>query len=673
MYVEVSIPIALFKTFTYIVPKKYKNQIFLGQSIVVPFNKKIMNGFIVQIKSKNRYKGKLLKIQDVNHNSFTLSNELWKTVNWISRYYICPIGTVLNNTIAYQHKKEYRFPSIEYVQITQKGKEALYSTKYKAQKKILAKLNKIPGSINIKELQAISSSYIQVCKKLEQSKYILLKSVPNIEGILKIDIKKKRNLILSEEQKKIYKKLIYSLEKVPLIPTLLSGISASGKTIVYTKIIESYLKKKKQIIVLVPEVSLIQKTFNELNIYYPNMVGIWHSKLSQSEKNYILEGIKSNDLKIMVATRSGIFMPFSQLGLIIVDEEQENSYKQDLNTPYYHAKDVALMRAKFSKSSILLVSSSPSLETYYNVKKGTYHSYELKNTYFKNQYPEIKLVDMLIQKGILSRILINSIKDTLDKKEQIILLQNKKGISGSGIQKIENILYKFFPAIKILRYDGNIISRKGEYYNILNKFKEHQADILIGTQFLAKGLDFKNVSLIAMINADIGLSIPDFRSEERIFQLIYQLIGRTFHSNKKPTVIIQSYSVDNFYIQNACKQEIEKSYNSIMKERKELYYPPYSRLIKILFTGKNSIKTQKKSKTFFSNLNKNKNIMILGPSPAPIEYLNGYWRYQILIKCKKTYWQKFHNWINANIPITEFENQKKSVKIKIDVDTTSIL
>jgi len=673
MYVEVSIPIALFKTFTYIVPPKLSKQIFLGQSVFIPFNKNIINGFIVKIKSNNQYKGKVLEINSINDNSFVISNELWKTLNWISKYYICPIGTVLNKTIAYQHKQDYRVPLIKYVKITQKGREALEFINYKAQKKILVKLSKSPSNINIKELESISSSYIQVCKKLEKSKYILSKSTPNITGILKTNINTKIQLVLSTEQNKIYKKSINSLKKNPLKPIVLSGVSASGKTIIYTKIIESYLKNKKQIIILVPEVSLIQKTFNELNTYFYNMVGMWHSKLSQTEKNYMLQGIRSNNLKIIVSTRSGIFVPFNQLGLIVVDEEQDNSYKQDLNVPYYHAKDVALMRAKFSKSSILLVSSTPSLETYYNIKKEKYQNYNLKETYYKKQFPEVKLVNMSIQKGILSKILIKSIEDTLKKKEQILLLQNKKGISGSGIQKIENILYKFFPMIRILRYDRNIIGKRGEYYNILDQFNSYKADVLIGTQFLAKGLEFKNVSLIGMINADIGLSIPDFRTEERTFQLIHQLVGRALHSDKNPVVIIQSYSTDNFYIQHACKQEIKKSYTSMMKERKELYYPPYSRLIKILFVGKNENKTEKKAQTFFSKLNKNKNIIILGPSPAPIEYLNEYWRYQILIKCKKTYWQKFHDWINANIPMTEFENQNKSVKIKIDVDTTSIL
>ena len=673
MYVEVSIPIALFKTFTYIVPPNFRKQIFPGQSVFIPFNKKIINGFIVEIKSKNKYKGKILEINDINNNSFIIADELWKTLSWISKYYICPIGTVLNKTIAYQHKKDYRIPLIQNIKITQKGRDALEFINYKVQKKILLELNKVTNSINIKELKSISSSYLQVCKKLEKSEYILLKSKPNISGLLKKNIQSNIKLVLSTEQDRVYRKLINSFKKYPLKPTLLSGIPASGKTIVYTRIIESYLKNKKQIIILVPEVSLIQKTFHELNTCFNNMVGMWHNKLSQSEKNYMLQRIRSNDLPIIVSTRSGIFMPFNRLGLIIVDEEQENSYKQDLNMPYYHAKDVALMRAKFSKSSILLVSSTPSLETYYNVKINKYEHFDLKETYLKKQFPEIKLVNMSLQKGILSKILINSIENSLAKKEQIILLQNKKGLVGSGIEKIENILYKFFPTIRILRYDQNIINKKGEYYNILNQFNSYKSDVLIGTQFLAKGLEFKNVSLIGMINADIGLSIPDFRTEERIFQLIYQLIGRALHSDKNPEVIIQSYSTDNFYIQNACKQQIKKSYTNMLKERKELYYPPYSKLIKVLFIGKNEKITKKKAQNFFSKLDKNKNIIILGPSPAPIEYLKEYWRYQILIKCKKTYWQKFHDWINANIPVVEFENQKKPVKIKIDVDTTSIL
>ena len=232
MYVEVSIPIALFKTFTYIVPQNFRKHIFLGQSVFIPFNKKIINGFIVQIKSKNQYRGKILEINRINNNSFIITDELWKTLSWISKYYICPIGTVLNKTISYQHKLDYRVPLIYNIQITPKGKEALEFINYKAQKKILFRLNEIAGSINIKELKSISSSYLQVCKKLEESKYVLLKSTPDIISPLRHNIKPNIKLILSTEQNRIYKKLIKSLEKYPLKPALLSGISASGKTIV---------------------------------------------------------------------------------------------------------------------------------------------------------------------------------------------------------------------------------------------------------------------------------------------------------------------------------------------------------------------------------------------------------------------------------------------------------
>ena len=381
MYVEVSIPIALFKTFTYIVPINFKKQIFLGQSVFIPFNKKIINGFIVKIEPKNKYKGKILEIHSINDNSFLISSELWKTLSWISKYYICPIGIVLNKTISYQHKKNYRIPLIKYIKITPKGRKALKTINYKTQKKFLTILNDFSDSINIKELKSVSSSYLQVCKKLEKSNYVLLKSIPNIGGLLQSSIKNKK-IVLNKEQNTVYKNLISSLQKNTLKPILLSGVSASGKTIVYTKIIEFYLNNNKQIIVLVPEVSLIQKTFNELNQYFNNTVGIWHSKLSKSEKNYVLDGIGTKRLNIVVGTRSAIFMPFDKLGLIIVDEEQENSYKQDLNIPYYNAKDVALMRSKFNHSSIVLVSSTPSLETYYNVKKQQYEQYDLKETYF---------------------------------------------------------------------------------------------------------------------------------------------------------------------------------------------------------------------------------------------------------------------------------------------------
>ena len=674
MYVEVSIPIALFKTFTYIVPNKYRKNIFLGQSVIISFNNKKINGFITEIKSQSKYKGKLLNIIKTNNNSFLISSELWKTINWISTYYICPLGKVLNNTISYQHKSKYTIPLIQYIKITLKGKQAISTIKYKAQKKILEILDSHPDNkVNINEFKSKVSSYMQVCNRLEENKYIQIESTENIKGILNFN-QHQLKLKLTKIQNNIFKAIENNLNTDYKKPILLSGIPGSGKTMVYIKAMGQYINNNKSIIVLVPEISLIQQTYEQINNYYPDIVGVWHSKLSQTEKNYILKQLKSDKIKIIVGTRSSLFMPFMSLGLIIVDEEQEFSYKQALNAPFYHARDVALMRAKFSKSSVLLISSAPSIETYFNIQKRKYYNHILDEKYFKNtQLSKVQLVEMSNQKGILSDVLIKNITDTLSNNEQVILLQNKKGLDGGGIQKIESILYKFFPKIKILRYDGDSIQKSKEYYNILNAFKEGNADILLGTQMIAKGLDFSDVSLVGIISADIGLFVPDFRSGEKTFQLIYQLIGRTGRRDKSSMAIVQSHNTDDFYIQNACDLQLEETYNRILEDRKELNYPPFSRLIKILFLGKKEIDAKKKSQRFLSILKKNSNIQILGPSLAPIEYITPYWRYQILIKCKKNYWQKFHTWIKNNISFSELENQNQNIKIKIDVDPISTL
>ena len=674
MYVEVSIPIALFKNFTYIVPHEYNQNIFLGQSVTVPFKSQKINGFITEIKSKSNYKGKLLSIISINNNSFPISKDLWKTLNWISKYYICPLGRVLNNTISYQHKTKYTVPLKTYIEITAKGKAIIPQLKYKLQKKVLQILDSNPdSSMNIDKLKIDIPSHTQVCKRLERNKYIKLNHIDNIQGILN-QSSKRLDLKLSSHQQKIFSSISKKFQKNNSKPILLSGIPSSGKTMVYIKVISHYLNKGENIIVLVPEISLIKQVFEQINTYYPKSVGIWHGQLKQSEKNYILKGLQSNEIQIMVGTRSCLFMPFRKLGLIVVDEEQEPSYKQKFNMPFYHARDVALMRSKFSDSSLLLVSSAPSVESYFNVKNDKYDHCHLEEKFFKTEkLSKIHLVDMVNKKGILSDVLIKHIKDTLSNNEQIILLHNKKGMENGGIQKVESILYKFFPDIKILRYDGDTIKQTDKYHNILNVFKEGNADILLGTQIIAKGLDFGNVSLVGVLSADIGLFVPDFRSGERTFQLIYQLIGRAGRREKTSMAVVQSHNTDDFYIKNTCELKLTDIYNQILKDRQELDYPPYSRLIKILFLSKKNIDAKNKAYKYYDFLKNNSNIQILGPSIAPIEYINPYWRYQILIKCHKNYWQKFHSWIEKNISFADLESQSQNLKIKIDVDPISTL
>ena len=673
MYVEVSIPISLFRTFTYIVPRKYSELVFIGQSVIVSFNKKKLTGFIIEINSKSTFKGKLLYLLDINTNSFILSKELLKTINWIAKYYMCPIGPVLHNTINYQHRKKFSFPKLKYLEITKNGKDAIPNIKFRAQNKILTYIKAQNKKVNLDELKFCAKSHSQVCNTLVKKGFLKITEVEDLKGVLKT---KKTintfNIKLTLEQNVVYKSILTSIKNNNKT-IFLGGVPASGKTIIYSKIIEYYLATNKNIIILVPEISLVQQLYEKLKIFYKDNVGLWHSKLKQSQKDNILYNIKLKKINVLVSTRSGLFLPFNNLGLIVVDEEHESSYKQDLNAPYYNTRDVALMRGKFSRSLVILTSSSPSMETYYNVKNKSYRSYFLKNRYEKFLLPTVRLVNMCYEKGMLSQILIDKIRDRINKNEKVLLLQNKKGIDKGGIQKVEIILKKIFPAIKILRYDQDTASKKDDYYKILNRFKDGKENILLGTKMIAKGLDFENITLVSIITADIGLNLPDFRSGEKVFQLIYQCIGRAGRGNQESEAIIQSYNPDDIHIKNACSSKINESYEIILNERKELYYPPYSRLIKVLFLGKNEKSVIDKSNAFFSILDKNKKIKLLGPSLAPIEKENSFWRYQILIKCKKTYWQNFHNWYNNNSLIKEFESKCKNIKLKIDVDPVSIL
>jgi len=672
MYVEVSLPISLFKTFTYIVPKKYSKLVFVSQSVTVPFNNKQILGFITEINSKSNYKGKVLPLSSINKNSFNVSYDLLKTINWISKYYICPIGSVLHNTINYQHRKKFSFPEITYLHITENGKQSLPSIKFKAQKAILNYILEKNKKVNIDELKFCSKSYLQTCKRLIEKGFLKSTKKENLKGLLNSgDLINSNNLELTNEQNLIYKSILKN--NVNNKPIFLGGVPASGKTEIYSRLINYYLENNKHIIVLVPEIALVKQLYEKLKLYYKNNVGVWHSKLKQSEKDNVLNNIKTGVVNIIVSTRSGLFLPFNKLGLIIVDEEHDTSYKQDLNAPYYHTRDVALMRAKFSKSTILLTSSSPSIETYYNVKNKKYISYFLNKRYEKFGSPKIRLVNMAHEKGMLSKILIDKIKDRIHKNEKILILQNKKGIDKGGVQKVEIILKKIFPNIRILRYDQDTISKSDDYYKILDRFKNGNDNILLGTKMISKGLDFENITLVAIITADIGLNLPDFRSGEKIFQLIYQHIGRAGRGSKNSEAIIQCFDTDDIHIKNACQNKLNESYDIIINERNELNYPPYSRLIKILFMGRDDKKILKKANTLVSIFKKNKNISILGPSLAPIEREKLLWRYQILLKCKKSYWQKFHDWINSNLSVTDLNTNNKNVKVLIDVDPISIL
>ena len=737
MYVKVSIPKFLFKSFTYSIPSELLDTtLYIGQSINVPFRKNNQNGFIISIFNKPDFQGKILDINSINKNAFHINKELQKTLFWISKYYCCPIGKVLNIALPFQHQMKFSTPKEHYIKISKKGISDLNQNKikYHNQLYILKFLSKKNNDfINVNIFKDKIKSLSQTCKRLEDKEYILSKKAEKIKGLLNQSQKTISKILkLTKEQKFISSQIQAHYKKNMHQPAVLSGVPGSGKTMIYIDLIKKMISNNKSVIVLVPEISLISPTYDAINSYFSKSVGIWHSKMNQSEKNLVLKNLRNSSFNIIVGTRSCLFLPINNLGFITVDEEHESAYKQEANAPLYHARDVAIIRSKFNKSPILLVSSTPSIETYFNLNEKKYTGFHLEKKYSNSLLPSIKLINMSAKEnyvknsGILSKMLIDKIQETVKNNKQVLLLQNRRGfsyiikcsscdyikkcincstplkfhqtsnilqchhctyktknynscekcssdlieLSGTGTQKIESILHTIFPNYKVLRYDRDSIKNKDNYFTLLNKFESGKANILIGTQMIAKGIDFKNVALVGILNSDIGLYATDYRAGERIFQLIYQLIGRAGRHLNKSTAVIQSFNTSDIHVKYACQLNIEKMYNHILSERKQLFYPPYSRLIRILVSGENKESVKKRIDLLHKKLQTNKNLTVLGPSLAPIEKINKKWRYHILIKSDKKYWQELYNWMNKYLMNNIYHSTEI---IKFDVDPISLL
>ena len=737
MYVKVSIPKFLFKSFTYSIPTNLLDTtLYIGQSINVPFRKNNQNGFIISIFDKPDFKGKILDINSINKNAFYIDNELQKTLFWISKYYCCPLAKVLNIALPFQHKMKFTTPKEYYIKISQKGISDLNHNKikYKNQLYILKFLYRENNNfINVNTFKNKIKSLTQTWKRLENKEYIISKKVEKINGLLNQSKEITSKILkLTTGQKIVSSKIQEHYKKHMLCPAVLSGVPGSGKTIIYIDLIKRIISNNKSVIILVPEISLISSTYDIMNSYFPKSVGIWHSRMNKSEKNLVLKNIKNLSFNIIIGTRSCLFLPVKNLGFMVVDEEHEGAYKQETNAPLYHARDVAIIRSKFNKSPILLVSSTPSIETYFNLNEKKYKGFQLEKKYSNNLLPSIKLINMSAKEnyvknsGLLSKTLIDKIQETVQNNKQVLLLQNRRGssyiikcsncdyikkcincstplkfhqasnilqchhctyktkdytscekcaselieLSGSGTQKIENIIHTIFPNYKVLRYDRDSVKNKNNYFELLNKFESGQANILIGTQMIAKGIDFKNVALVGILNSDIGLYATDYRAGERIFQLIYQLIGRAGRHLDISTAVIQSFNTSDIHIKYACQLNIKKMYDHILSEREQLFYPPFSRLIRILVLGENKLGTKKRIDILYKKLKTNNNFTILGPSLAPIEKINKKWRYHILIKSDKKYWQELYNWMNKNL-MTNIYNSTEI--IKFDVDPISLL
>ncbi len=735
MYVRVTFPISSFKTFIYAIPKSLNGQVRPGTCVNAPINHRIQPGFVVSIHSKPGFNGKILELDCIRDKELHLPKELWKTLDWISQYYITPLGQVLKTAVPNTFLDTYKPHHVQFVQITERGIQQLEhgESNNPAQKRIVSALYEISEPVKVSSLTGFASSPYVVCKSLAKKGWVNILQQPKITDPFEIMAPgKSQDIILSTEQQSVFKNIIAT--KKGFHPCLLHGVTGSGKTEVYLKLAQAVVKAKKSVLVLVPEISLTPQVSTRFRLAFGNRVALWHSRMTRSEKGWTWQQLKKGQYSVVIGARSAIFTPLKNLGLIIVDEEQETSYKQENSAPRYHARDIAMVRGKHADATVLLTSATPSLESYYNALQKKFTLLKLTKRYGKSVYPSVEVVDMKHQSfsndsQIISTSLNNSINNCLKKSEQIILLQNRRGFAliqrcldcgainncqhcavamtyhrtdnllhchyceavknmtpvcaecasvnmeciGSGTQRVEDVLEKQFPGISILRMDMDTVRKRGSHEKILHKFHDYKADLLLGTQMIAKGLDFENVTLVGVINADSGLFFPDFRAGERVFQLIYQVAGRAGRRVKRGKAIIQTYNPDDVYIQTASSLNIQKFYNIAMAQRHELNYPPFSRIGRIIFSGSDKNRVNSIAQSVYRKLYGNSEYKILGPSPAPIEKIQNKWRSHLIIKTQDKQKNSIHRFLYKKIGFSIFERNRQGVRIQVDIDPVSMM
>ncbi|WP_053956940.1 primosomal protein N' [Inediibacterium massiliense] len=553
-----------------------------------------------------------------------------------------------------------------------------------------------------------------------------------------MDIEKTYNFPLTKEQMYAMEKIVPFIKKEMHHTFLIHGVTGSGKTEVYMRLIDEVLKKSKEAIVLVPEISLTTQMIERFKGRFGNQVAILHSKLSLGERYDEWARIKEGEVKIVIGARSAVFAPFRNLGIIIVDEEHEYTYKSEY-TPKYHAIDVAKFRCQKNNAILVLGSATPSLESYTKGLEGEYEKIEMLDRFNKNPLPKVEIVDMREElergnKSIFSKKLYDAIEEKLNKKEQIILFLNRRGYStfiscrkcgyvvkcphcdisltyhaqthkaqchycgfiqnppslcpqcnskyikyfGVGTEKIERITKKYFPHANVARLDLDTTTKKGSMDQIIKKFKKRQLDILIGTQMIAKGLDFPNVTLVGVIAGDTSLNLPDFRAAEKTFQLITQVAGRAGRGDLLGNVIVQTYEPDHFSIQAAKYHDYKSFYHEEILLRKEFLYPPYTVIFTILFSGDKEKEVIEGANDFTQMLknhllkyNINSEEIVFGAHPAPLSKIKEKYRWQTIIKCKLVDQKTIKGIIN-DMRYHE-QNHFSSINISIDINPFSMM
>jgi primosomal protein N' (replication factor Y) len=685
----VAFPVAIPGVYDYKIPPELTEKVLPGVPVLVEVRKRQTWGVAVVLKDSSDYH-ELKEILDVKSGQWVDSNQsLIKLYEWMAAYYQCDLGRVFRplvskGLISTKSKKvpAYRIST---------GLPPDIKSQYKEVYDIIKEQGTATRSVLVNAMKIKPSMIDYLCKKgiIEKQLLTIIREADEMRIETAQD-----DVTLSDEQKDAVEKISSGIAD-PQKPYLLYGITGSGKTHVYIDLVKFTLACGKGVIILVPEISLTPQTIQRFRSALGDVMTVIHSNMSDGERRDSLQELVTGKKRVVIGVRSAILVPMENVGLIIVDEEHDSSYKQSDLDPRYNSRDIAVMRGHFQKAAVVLGSATPSLESYQNALSGKYHLVKLSRRYGAAALPSVKIIDMNQEHRennwtLLSKYLETKIGECLNRKRQIILLLNRRGFStvllckdcghtymcpccsvnlryhradstlkchlcghvqpapdlcpackgeqikykGTGIQKAEEFVREKFPDANILRMDQDTTRRKGAHVSILTEFAEKKADILLGTQMVSKGLNFPGVALVGVIQADTGLHFPDFRASERTFQLLTQVAGRAGRADSLGEVVIQTYNPDEMAISAASEHDYEKFFTSEIVHRKELGYPPFGKIARLIVEGKKEedvIQTITKIARVVRK-NADSDLHILGPSPAVLSRIENESRYSMLLK-----------------------------------------
>lgn len=728
------------RTFDYLVPPCFLDSIQVGQRVYVPFGRQNLLGIVVELKDKSELED-LKEIYDILDLVPCLNEELIMLAKNMHEYYfslyITCLLTMIPQALRVNYDKVFITDDVESLPFDIKGlfknNRFIYEAKYKEYLPKLQKLvkddkirllNVISDKANVKEenylklnlehnaklndkQQEIVNYVKEYDRPISRSDLINIFSVGRVNTLIdkNVLIQYKQEVIrhfdegkvyqdklieLNEMQKNVYENIKSNYDSFNTI--LLHGITGSGKTEIYLKCIEDVVAKGKTAIMLVPEISLTPQIVARFKARFKDNVAVLHSRLSIGEKYDEWRRVIKKEVQIVVGARSAIFAPLENIGIVIIDEEHEASYIQD-NMPKYDARMIARIRARNNNAICLLGSATPSIESYYKAEQGVYKLLELTERANKKNHPAIKIIDMAneIKTGnysLFSRELKKQIIDRLNKKEQVILLMNRRGYSsfvmcrecsdvikcphcevsltyhkigdklkchycgyeidnvtncpscgskkirfvGGGTQKVVEAINTEFPNAKVLRMDMDNTKNKGGHEKIINSFMNEEADILVGTQMVAKGLDFPKVSLVGILNSDLALKYPSYTSPATAYNLFVQVAGRAGRHDTDGLVILQAYDVNHYALLNASSGTYKKFYHEELTYRKLASYPPIKKVIEIKVVGKEYEKTFDEAMKIVNYIKSKSNVMVLGPAEDFIVKINDLYNFKITIK-----------------------------------------